>query len=133
MFVAAYERLPDLYDLFEGLGCGRVAIGNSIEKRSGSGRVDLDNRLNRDHLDREAIGYGSNRGRVGRVLIGNFFFYPDQTRSLHDRFSINSIATQAIPDHFPMASRALILGLVSLLCFFVLLIVHCSEDRLLTN
>ena len=38
VFVAAYERLPDLHDLFEGScrgrvrSCrGRVAIGNSIE------------------------------------------------------------------------------------------------------
>ena len=66
----------------------------------------MDNRLNRDRVNREAIGYGLNRGRVDRVLIGNFF-YPDQTRSLHDRFPINSTATQPIPDHFPMASRAL--------------------------
>ena len=51
MFVAAYERLPDLHDLFEG-SC-RVRVRScKVEKRSGtrssSGRVDLDNRLNRD-------------------------------------------------------------------------------------
>ena len=31
VFAAAYERLLDLHDLFEGSGRGRVAIGNSIE------------------------------------------------------------------------------------------------------
>ena len=63
--------------------CVAVEYGSGI--LSGSGRVDLDNTLNRDRVDREAIGYGSNRGRVDRVLIG-IFFLSHQTRSLHDRF-----------------------------------------------
>jgi len=55
---------------------GRVAIECSrvvIEQRSGSSRVDLDNRSNRHRVDREVIGYRSSRGRVNQVLIGKFF------------------------------------------------------------
>ena len=104
VFVAAYERLPDLHDLFERLCRGRVAIGNS-----GSGRVDLDNRLNRDRVDREAIGYGSNRGRVDRVLIVFFFFfffYPtklDLYTIVFDQLDRYSTNTRSFSDGFSSA------------------------------
>ena len=57
---------------------GRVEIEKrscTIQCRSDSNRVDLDNRRNRDRVDREVIGYQSDISRVGvgvdREAIGN--------------------------------------------------------------
>ena len=74
---------------------------------------DPNNRLNRDRVDREAIGYGSNRGRVDRVLIGKFFFIPTKLGLYTIVFRSKSTATQPTPYHFPMvlerlASRSLL-------------------------
>ena len=39
-----------------------------------SGHVDLDNRSNRDLVDREPVGFYPKRGRTDQVLIGNLLF-----------------------------------------------------------
>ena len=80
----------------------------AVEKRSGSVRVDLDNRLKREHVEREEIheGYWSKKGRADQVLISKFAI-PDQIRSLHDRFKINATSTQTVLSHFLKFFRAL--------------------------
>ena len=59
----------------------------------------------------EVMGYWSNRGRVDRVLIGKIF-YPEQTRSLHDRKYV-SRSTRPLVNQYPITFRWLLERLAS--------------------
>ena len=107
LFVASYEICTTFLKDRVAVECARVRSSSDREHD----RVAVELIWTTDWIGIALIGKRSGMGRIEVELIGYwsvfFFFYPDQTRSLHDRFPVISTATQPKPDHFPMASRVL--------------------------
>ena len=85
---------------------GRVEIGKrscTDHCQSDSNRVGLDNRRNRDRVDREVIGYQSRISRDDRVPIGTKKYSPTP----HDLHTIASRSTRSLPDLYTIDTRSL--------------------------
>ena len=115
VFVAAYERLPDLHDLFEGSCRGRVR-SCKFEKRSGtwssSDRVADELIWTTDWIGIAMIGKRSGMGRIEVELIGYwsaFFFIPTKL----DLYTIVFRSTRPLFNQYPIISRWLLERLAS--------------------
>ena len=66
------SSMQSLTDLTWSLTSVFVGVGGRMQRVSlRSGHVDLDNRSNRDRVDREPVRFYPRRGRTDHVLIGN--------------------------------------------------------------